>query len=335
MTATKAITTCALSGLLGLLLAGCGSTSSGHAVYLVPASSCKQWLSFSKGQHEGYASGVASRAEVPPGTYELGGVEHVIESKLDRGCQEAAAAGRAAVTKLLSVVPLRRTTTTAPSTTAGESASATANTPSKPAFSVNATGEGGDKIKLEGRFGSPVPSAQSDVNQEALSECPGSAGDGRAMIVRLDLVVALESSLAGQVGVETSFVGDRQLDFVMGFNPPSCVLGEAGSASVNFGVVQPHQSASFSMWIVLPDVITPDDPQPSEQTLREQGWLIEPLTLTLNGSLVAVIADQQRDTTGSRVVACQNNPAGKFIAVIGGTPHVLTEQNIKDYGEVC
>ncbi len=207
--------------------------------------------------------------------------------------------------------------------------------PSTAAFLVSATGEGGDTVKLEGRFGPPLPAAQSDVNQEALSECPGSAGDGRATTVRLDLVVALESSLAGQVGVETSFVGDRQLDFVMGSNPPSCVLGEAGSASVDFGVVQPHQSASFSMWVVLPDVITPDDPQPSEQTLREQGWFIESPTLTLNGSLVAVVADQQRDTTGPRVVECQNNPGAKFIALIGGTPQILTEQSMRDYGEVC
>jgi hypothetical protein len=36
-----------------------------------------------------------------------------------------------------------------------------------------------------------------------------------------------------------------------------------------------------------------------------------------------------------QVMKCQNNPNGKLIAVIGGTPQTLTEQNIWDYGEVC
>jgi hypothetical protein len=211
-----------------------------------------------------------------------------------------------------------------------------ANTPGTPTFLVSATGEGGDTVKLEGRIGPPLPSAQSDVNQAALSECPEAAGDGRAVVVRLDVAAGIESSLAGEVGFETSLVRPvRPLDFVLGFNPPTCVLGEPQYASVNLGMLQPHQAASFTMWVVLPDVVTPDDPQPSEQTLREEGWFIELPTLTLNGRVLGVIAGQQPDTSGPRVVACQNNPSGKYIAVIGGTPQVLTEQNVKDYGEVC
>jgi hypothetical protein len=202
---------------------------------------------------------------------------------------------------------------------------------------MTSTTEGGDKVEVEGRFGLPKPASESDVDQAALSQCPVSGGDGRAVVVRLDLVAALDSSLAAQVGVELSYKGPaiRPLDFVMGFNPPNCVLGEIQYAGASLGTIQPQQSASLTVWVVLPDVITPNDPHPSEQTLRDEGWFIEPPFLTLNGTAVAAGAAQERGTRGSRVVSCDNNPAGKVIAVIGGMPQTLTEQGVRDYGEVC
>ncbi|MHB8243119.1 MAG: hypothetical protein ACYDHN_14160 [Solirubrobacteraceae bacterium] len=121
--------------------------------------------------------------------------------------------------------------------------------------------------------------------------------------MRLDLVAALESSLAGQLGIDMSYAGTpiHALDFVLGLSPPTCVLAEPQYATVNLGTIQPQQSTSFTMWIVLPDVITPDDPQPSEQTLEHEGWFIDVPALALNGT--AMREQHRAGLTGSRVAS--------------------------------
>ncbi len=221
-----------------------------------------------------------------------------------------------------------------PAQTASTSAAAP-STSGPPSFIVNATTQEGDKVKVEGRFGPPLPVSESDVDQTALSECPPPAPDGRAVIVRLDLTTTLESNLSGEVGLVTSFAHGRTVNFVMGFSQGArCDLGEPGNTSVNLGSLQPQQSANFTMWVVLPDAVTPENPQPSTEVLGNEGWFMETPQPTVNGS--GFYQDRQDNITGPRVVKCQNNEeAGKYITVIGSTPKALTEQNIKDYDEVC
>lgn len=87
-------------------------------------------------------------------------------------------------------------------TTSPTTSSTTANAPAgAPSFVVQGTTQDGDKVKVEGRFGSPLRPSESDVDQTALSSCPPPANDGRAMVVRLDLTATLESSLSGKVDV--------------------------------------------------------------------------------------------------------------------------------------
>jgi hypothetical protein len=202
-------------------------------------------------------------------------------------------------------------------------------------FAVNATTQQGDRVKVEGRFGSPLPSSQSDVDQSALAGCPPPAPDGRAVVVRLDLTTTLESNLAGEVGLDTGFVYARPINFVMGYSQgATCVYGEPTNTKVSLGTLQPHQSADFTMWLVLPDAITPDDPHPSAKTLAAARWLIAIPQPKVNGS---GFNQNQHDTvTGSRVVRCESETGGgQYLAVIAGTPSVLTEQNATDSAASC
>jgi hypothetical protein len=159
--------------------------------------------------------------------------------------------------------PKRSDPTTKP--TASSTPADTASTGAA-SFVIHGTTQAGDKVKVEGRFGSPLRPSESDVNQTALGECPPPAPDGRALVVRLDLSTTLESSLAGEVKFETnSIIGGPLVNFVMGFREgASCESGQPQNVVVNFGSVQPGQSDNFTMWVVLPDAITPADPHPSE-----------------------------------------------------------------------
>jgi hypothetical protein len=223
----------------------------------------------------------------------------------------------------------------APSATTASTSAAEPNTGGTPSFVVNATTQEGDTVKVEGWFGPTLPASESDVDQSALSECPAPAPDGRAIVVRLDLTTTLESSIAGQVGLETSYVHGQLANFVMGYSQGAqCELGEPNATSASLGTIQPGQSSNFTMWIVLPDAITPDNPHPSEKSLAGEGWFIEPPQPTVNGS--GFHQDQHNSVTGPRVVQCENTEQGiKHIAVIGGTPYKLTEQNTKDYSYSC
>lgn len=226
------------------------------------------------------------------------------------------------------------TESTSPPETSSTSA-AEPNTEGPASFVVRATTQEGDRVKVEGWFGPPLPASKSDVDQSALSECPPPAPDGRAIVVRLDLTTTLESSIAGQINLETSYVHGQLANFVMGYSQgPQCKLGEPNTTSASLGTLQPGQATNFTMWIVLPDAITPDNPHPSEKSLAKQGWFIEPVQPTVNGS--GYNQDQHSSVTGPRVVRCENTEQGiKHIAVIGGTPHTLTEQNTKDYSYSC
>lgn len=220
--------------------------------------------------------------------------------------------------------PTQSDPTTAP-TTSSTAETAPAGAPS---FVVQGRTQEGDKVKVEGRFGSPLPPSESDVDQTALSECTPPAPDGRELVVRLDLSVTLESSLAGEITLSTSPVVGPLVSFVMGFREgPRCEGGEPKNAEANFGSVQPGQSVSFTMWVVLPDAITPNDPHPSEKALAARGWLMGLPTPLVNGKGIGT----PRRLSGPRVVRCHangdnvNEPGNEYIAVVGDTPTTLHE----------
>ena len=171
-------------------------------------------------------------------------------------------------------------------------------------FVLQGTTQEGDKVKVEGRFGSPLRPSESDVDQTALSECPPPAPDGRALVVRLDLTTTLESSLAGEVEVDASPIAGPMVSFVMGFKEGArCEGGQPQNVVVNFGSMKPGQSVNFTMWVVLPDAITPADPHPSEHALTAQPWLMGvPLPL-VNGKGIGTPSK----LSGPRVVRCHVN----------------------------
>jgi len=182
-------------------------------------------------------------------------------------------------------------------------------------------------VKVEGRFGSPLRPSESDVDQTALSECPPPAPDGRALVVRLDLMTTLESSLAGEVTLSTSPIVGPLVSFVMGFKEGArCEGGEPRNAEANFGSVQPGQSVSFTMWVVLPDAITPADPNPSEHALAAGLWLMGVPAPFVNGKGIGT----PNKLSGPRVVRCRHEDFGvagyeHYIAVVGDTPTTMVE----------
>lgn len=221
--------------------------------------------------------------------------------------------------------PARSDPTTKPTTSSTTAASSPAGVP---AFVVQGATQDGDKVKVEGHFGSPLRPSESDVDQAALSECTPPAPDGRELVVRLDLTTTLESSLAGEVTLSTTPIVGPLVSFVMGFKEgPRCEGGEPKNAEASFGSVQPGQSVNFTMWVVLPDAITPADPHPSEHALAADLWLMGvPLPL-VNGKGIGTPSK----LSGPRVVRCRGNgdgvnePGNEYIAVVGDTPTTMVQ----------
>lgn len=229
------------------------------------------------------------------------------------------------ITTSPSVSTPARSDPTPESTTSSTTADTTST--GAPSFVVQGTTQEGDKVKVEGRFGSPLRPSESDVDQTALTECTQPAPDGRELVVRLDLTTTLESSLAGEVTVSTTPIVGPLVSFVMGFKEGArCEGGEPKNAEASFGSVQPGQSVNFTMWVVLPDAITPADPHPSGHALAADLWLMgvpEPL---VNGKGIGT----PTRLSGPRVVRCRHEDFGlagyeHYIAVVGDTPTTLHE----------
>ena len=197
-----------------------------------------------------------------------------------------------------------------------------------PSFVVHGTTKEGDKVKIEGRFGSPLRPSQSDVDQTALGECPPPTPDGRALVARLDLTTTLESSLAAEVELEVTYIAGSVVNFVMGFREGArCQSGQPGSTTVNFGSMQPGQSVNFTMWVVLPDAITPADPHPSEHALAAHPWIMGVPEPAINGTGTG-IGTNPNTVSGPRFVMCHNGdnvtePGNEYIAVVGDTPTTM------------
>jgi len=241
------------------------------------------------------------------------------------GCGSSGSSTSSAITPPVSVSTATQPDPTATPTTS--STTADSSPAGAPSFVVQGTTSNGDKVKVEGSFGSPLSPSESDVDQTALGECPSPASDGRELVVRLDLTTTLESSLAGEVEVDTTPIVGPLVSFVMGYREGArCEGGEPKNVVVNFGSMQPGQSVSFTMWVVLPDAITPNDPHPSEKALAADLWLM--------GIPFPLVNRQGIGTptrlSGPRVVRCRHEDFGlagyeHYIAVVGDTPTTLHE----------
>jgi len=240
---------------------------------------------------------------------------------------------RAAV--LTDSVPVSQSKTT-PAKTAESHAEATKpSAPAPPDFVIHTKGQSGDTVKLEGRFGPPLSVSETDANRAALESCQGA--DGREMMVRLDVTATVESSLSGHValGFRVPYQNERSLSpplFLMGYSEGSTCSAEGVVHSADLGTLEPHQPHNFTLWLVLPDVVTPHDPHPSAKSMARQEWLIEQPEVWMDNKRLAATG-----ITGSRVDECKPLPKedvpppgyeNREIALVAGTPRIIPpEQN--------
>jgi hypothetical protein len=212
-------------------------------------------------------------------------------------------------------------TTDESSTDSGDSAeSASSGTDfGSPDFVIAGRTNSGDKVQILGHVGEATTLEASDADQEALASCSG-ASNGRAMVARLDLRTTVTSGLPAQVRL-TQFNRDGgydtyALDFLMNYSDgPQC--GDGGLEQVvDLGELQPDQAADFSLWVVLDDAITPNDPHPSNKTLGRHALLKPPIVFLGDGELAYGTADSYK-LGGPRVIDCD---AGRAISIAGTVP---------------
>jgi len=110
------------------------------------------------------------------------------------------------------------------------------------------------------------------------------------MVVPVDLVTTIESSLSGDVIAEGfDFTLPNEVDYVLDFSEEAtCKFAGENEVSINMGTLQPHQPDDFTMWAVLLGAITPHDPHPSIQTLAHEGWSMSAPTMIVDDALVHV-----------------------------------------------
>jgi hypothetical protein len=192
-----------------------------------------------------------------------------------------------------------------------------------PDFVIVGRTDSGDKVQILGHVGEATTLEESDADQTALATCSG-ASNGRAMVVRLDLQTTVTSGLPAQVRL-TEFSWDSAystyaMDFLMNYSDgPQC--GNGGLEQVvDLGELQPNQPADFSLWAVLDDAITPDDPSPSKKTLGQHALLKPPIVFLGGGELAYGTADSYK-LGGPRVIDCA---AGRTMVVAGIVPKRLT-----------
>lgn len=240
--------------------------------------------------------------------------------------------------------PFVETTTSDPSSTTSTPSSAAAsepNTEGTPSFTADVSTAAGDKVSVEGWFGPVVPASQSSVNQTTLDECPQPAPDGKAMIAQLDITTTVQSSLPTEVELQTAgaVIGyDRSYprpNFIVGYSEgPKCFNGQAGEVNLKLGKLQPEQANSSTMWIVLPNAISPNRPDPSEQQLGKERWLMGPVLPVITdgtGSASENPNATHAHVSGPRLVTCEQlngieHERLEYLAVSGHTPRTLVNE---------
>lgn len=199
-----------------------------------------------------------------------------------------------------------------------------------PSFTINVAEPDGDDVTVEGWFGSVVPASRSSVSQTVLNECPSPAPDGRAMVTQLDLATTVQSRLPAEVELQTGNVTGGLMDFIMGDREGArCTNGEPGVTTTNLGKLQPHQTNRFTLWVVLPDTITPDRPEPTEQQLgKEERLMVLPIPGIKDYGSTENNEAPKRHVSGPRVVTCQEpgfvgEHREEYLAVTNDSPKTL------------
>jgi hypothetical protein len=251
------------------------------------------------------------------------------------GCGSASTTRTIAVTVPAPPAPTTATSHAATAATLSAVDKAAPSLHGPPDFILNESAQSGDKLKLEGRLGPLLPAGESDVDQNVLAGC--SEVDGRELITRLDLTATIESGLSAHVtlaNLSPSAVTQR-VDFVIdNSGGPTCSSGDESSeeaANPDLGTLQPHEPHDFTMWVVLPDAITPNDLYPSTVTLAHGEWLIHLLGARIDNSPTGVPSAQA--ATGRRIVTCPAE-AGvyqeAYIALVSGTPKTINTSDPKN-----
>jgi hypothetical protein len=147
--------------------------------------------------------------------------------------------------------------------------------------------ESGDKVRIEGRFGPALTPSESGVNPSVMEGCPQYAA-GRDLVLQVDLVTTIESSLSGAVTVEGfDFALPNEVDYVLDLSEgTTCKFAGENEVSISLGTLQPHQPDHFTMWAVLLGAVTPSDPQPSVQILAHQHWSMAAPTVIVDDAEV-------------------------------------------------
>ena len=255
------------------------------------------------------------------------------------GCGSASTTRTIAVTVPTPPIPTTAASHAVAAVPASAEDKAAPSSGGSPDFVLNEQSQSGDKLKLEGRFGPLLPANESDVDQSVLGGCSGI--DGRELITRLDLTATIASGLSAHVtlaNLSPSAVTPR-VDFVIdNAEGATCSSGDASSeeaaeeaANPNLGTLQPHEPHHFTMWVVLPDAITPDDPHPSTATLAHEQWLIRLLGARIDNSPTGVPSAQA--ATGRHIVTCPVEVGAyqeAYIALVSGTPQTINTSDPKN-----
>jgi hypothetical protein len=248
-----------------------------------------------------------------------------------------------AVTVPAPPIPTSTTSATSPAaaTAAPASAEDKAAPPSSgpPDFVLNEQSQSGDKLKLEGRFGPVLPASESDVDQSALSECP--EVDGRELITRLDVTATIESGLAATVDLKPPLTSSvtSLVDFMLNNSEGLvCTRGYAeseGAPTTELGTMQPHEPSDVTMWLVLVNAITPNNPHPTTATLAHERWLLAPLQAIVDNSPAGISDNGLNDVhaaTGPRVVTCESEV---FIAIVKDTVATVKPSEAREFEPTC
>ncbi|HUC86884.1 MAG TPA: hypothetical protein VMR75_00960 [Candidatus Saccharimonadales bacterium] len=211
-------------------------------------------------------------------------------------------------------------TTTTPTTT--NIATGAPDPHSSPAFVIKASTQQGDKVRIEGRFGKVLQPAESDVDQAALGEC--TEVSGRELVVQLDLVATLESSLQTTASLEFEPSRTGVNDYLVEHDGALTCKADVDNPAVEFGNLQPGQSSDATTWVILPRMISPNDPHPSPQQIGQQSVLEPPLVKIEGGATSASLY-------GSRVITCEpqgsNGTDEESISAAGTIPISMTGGN--------
>jgi hypothetical protein len=204
----------------------------------------------------------------------------------------------------------------------------------EPDLTIRAEASDGDTVLITGRLSEPKPQAQSDAEPSGLSECLGS-NDQRALIVKLTLEVTVESSLAADVGLSNFQTSGHStgtpMSYLMGYSTgESCEPGN----EVTLRQVQPHATSDFTIWLLLPDATTPDEPEPTAQALSGRYMMIVPVVSInenpIGGHPAGVGPPGKLHLGGSRLLFCGNEQPA--LAVAGTLPKRAQDET---EGPVC